>query len=76
MWHPSVVERMRGALPLRLATDDPPRVHWARDHSGRHAFDWIVSPQTALADALRCMEPEHASAAIDSALHEGVLTRR
>lgn len=31
---------------------------------------------TALATALRCLPREHASAAIDSALHEGVLTRR
>lgn len=76
VWHPSVLERMRGVPPPRLATDDPPRVHWARDRSGHLALDWIVSPHTALADALRCMAPEHASAAIDSVLHERVLTRR
>jgi hypothetical protein len=51
-------------------------VHWARELSPRQALDWIVSPQTALAAALRCMDAEHASAAIDSVLRERVLTRR
>ncbi|TYL52671.1 hypothetical protein [Agromyces mariniharenae] len=51
-------------------------MHWAADRSERNALDWIVSPHTALADAVRCMDPEHASAAIDSAIHERVVTRR
>ena len=76
VWHPSVPERRRRAREVRLATDAAPRVHWALDASTRHALDWIVSPHTALADALRCMDAEHASAAIDSAIHEGVLAHR
>ena len=76
VWHPSVPESKRRARTIRLASDAAPRVHWARELSPRQALDWIVSPQTALASAVRCMEAEHASAAIDSALHERVLTRR
>ena len=75
VWHPSVRESKRRVRTIRLASDAAPRVHWARELSPRQALDWIVSPQTALAEAVRCLEPEHASAAIDSALHERVLTR-
>jgi hypothetical protein len=76
VWHPSVLETKRRGRKIRLASDDPPHVHWTLERSPRRAFDWIVSPQTALAQAMRCMDAEHASAAIDSALHEGVVTRR
>ena len=76
VWHPSVPDRKRRARTVRLASDAPSRVHWARELAPRRALDWIVSSQTALAAAVRCMDAEHASAAIDSALHERVLTRR
>ena len=56
---------------VRLASDAAPRVHWAVESSRRDAFDWIISPQSALAVAVRCMDAEHGSAAIDSVLHEG-----
>lgn len=72
----SVSARGEARVPLRwLASDAPPRVHWATERPQRGALDWIVSPLTALADAVRCMDAEHASAAIDSALHERVVTR-
>lgn len=76
VWHPSVPVRKRSGRKVWLASDAAPRVHWAIDDAPRDALDWIVSPQAALASAVRCMEVEHAAAAIDSALHEGMLTRR
>ena len=75
VWHPSVRESKRRRRTIRLASDTAPRVHWARELSPRQSLDWIVSPHTALAAAVRCMDAEHASAAIDSVLHERVLTR-
>ncbi|MGW9631251.1 hypothetical protein ACWGST_11150 [Agromyces sp. NPDC055520] len=74
VWHPTVPERRRRGT-VRLASGSAPRVHWAREFAPARALDWIVSPQTALASAVRCMSAEHASAAIDSAIHERVLTR-
>ncbi|WP_232498309.1 hypothetical protein [Agromyces humatus] len=76
VWHPSVPNRKRRSRKVLLAPDAPPRVHWAREIAPRRALDWIDSPQTALAAAVRCMDAEHASAVIDSVLHERVLTRR
>ena len=76
VWHPSVPPAKRRDRLVRLASDAPVRVHWARELSPRDALDWIVSPQSALATAARCLDAEHASAAIDSALNERVLTRR
>ena len=74
VWHPTVPERRRRGT-VRLASGSAPRIHWAREFAPARALDWIVSPQTALASAVRCMSAEHASAAIDSAIHERVLTR-
>jgi hypothetical protein len=51
-------------------------VHWARELAPHRALDWIVSPQTALATTVRCLDAEQASAAIDSVIHERLLTRR
>ena len=77
VWHPSVSERTRRSRAVRLASpDDTPRIHWAREFAPARALDWIVSPHAALAAAVRCLDAEHASAAIDSALHERVLSRR
>jgi hypothetical protein len=75
VWHPSVSASRQRGRAVRLASDAAVRVHWAREGSRRVALDWIVSPQTALATAARCVDAEHASAAIDSALHERVLRR-
>ena len=75
VWHPSVPESTRRGRTVRLASDAPPRVHWSRELAPHRALDWIVSPQTALATAVRCLAAEHASAAIDSMLHLRVLTR-
>ena len=76
VWHPSVPSSRSRTRTVRLASDAAPRVHWAVERMPRAALDWITSPQSALACALRCLDAEHGSAAIDSALHEGVLTRR
>lgn len=76
VWHPSVSEQKRRARTVLRASDAAPRMHWTRERWPSRALDWVVSPQTALADAVRCMDAEHARAAIDSALHERVLTRR
>ena len=76
VWHPSVPKYKRGKRKVRLASDAAPRVHWAVELVPRAALDWIVSPQEALAEAVRCMDAEHAAAAIDSALHERMLSRR
>ncbi len=74
VWHPSVAAEASHRI-VRLVSDAAPRVHWAVEPAPGGALDWIVSPQAALACALRCLHAEHASAAIDSALHERVLTR-
>src|SRR5688572_27208870 len=76
VWHPSVPESTRRGRSVRLASDAPPRVHWSRELAPHRALDWMVSPLTALATAVRCLDAEHASAAIDSMLHLRVLTRR
>lgn len=76
VWHPSVPSSRSRGREVRLASDAAPRVHWGIEPAPRGALGWIVSPQAALASALRCMDSEHAGAAIDSALHERVLTRR
>ena len=76
VWHPSVPASRQRGRNVRLASDAPVRVHWTRELSPRGALDWIVSPKSALAAAARCLVAEHASAAIDSVLHERVLTRR
>jgi hypothetical protein len=76
VWHPTVPERKRRSRAVLLAKGVEPHVHWARELASARALDWIVSPPTALAVALRCLDREHGSAAIDSVLHERVLTRR
>ena len=57
VWHPSVPESKRRVRTIRLATDAAPRVHWARELSPRQALDWIVSPQTALAQGVAAWRP-------------------
>ncbi len=76
VWHPIVPEARRNGRSVRLAADGPVRVHYTHELQPAAARDWVVSPMTALATALRCLPAEHASAAIDSALHERVLSRR
>jgi len=77
VWHPSVPKWKRRSRAVRLALHNvPPRVHWMRELAPARALDWIDSPQTSLAAAVRCMDAEHAAAAIDSVLHERVLARR
>jgi very-short-patch-repair endonuclease len=75
VWHPRTPQRMRRSI--RVA--DPhlvPAVHWREEVDPAAALDWIVSPTTALAEATRCLPPEHAQAAIDSVIAERVLRRR
>ncbi|RXZ44101.1 type IV toxin-antitoxin system AbiEi family antitoxin domain-containing protein [Agromyces binzhouensis] len=74
-WHPLAAHHRRRADGVRDAVAGAPRVHWAPDPAPERAFDWIVSPEAALARAVRCLPEEHARAAIDSVLHERVLTR-
>ncbi|MRX43431.1 type IV toxin-antitoxin system AbiEi family antitoxin domain-containing protein [Agromyces kandeliae] len=74
VWHPLAPHRRR-PTGVRSALQGVPRVHWAADPAPERAFDWIVSPEAALARAARCLPAEHARAAIDSVLHERVLTR-
>jgi hypothetical protein len=76
VWHPAVPESRRVGRAVRLAAGGPVRVHYTHELHPDAARDWIVSPRTALATAVRCLPAEHASAAIDSALHERVLSRR
>lgn len=76
VWHPSVAERNCRSRGVRLASYAAPRIHWSREFAPNRALDWIVSPHAALAAAVRCLDAEHASAAIDSAIHERVLSRR
>jgi hypothetical protein len=76
VWHPSVPARRRRERLVRLADTGSATLHWTPDGAPATAQDWIVSPQAALAQSLGCLDREHAMAAIDSALHEGLMTRR
>lgn len=76
VWHPSIRPAARDGRAVRLSAAAPvPRVHWRTEHAPSSALDWVVSPHAALATALRCLDDEHARAAIDSILHERVLAR-
>jgi hypothetical protein len=76
VWHPLAPSHRRRAGGARSAEAGRPRVHWAADPAPKRAYGWIVSPEAALARAVRCLPEEHARAAVDSVLHERVLTRR
>lgn len=76
VWHPSVPFGRRRERMVRLAEARPATVHWSPDGTAEHSLDWIVSPHAALAQSLGCLDREHGMAAIDSVLHEGVMTRR
>jgi hypothetical protein len=75
VWHPSAPQRMRRGIRV-AAPDRTPLVHWRDELDPAGSLDWIVSPTTALAEAVRCLPPEHAQAAIDSAIAERMLGRR
>jgi very-short-patch-repair endonuclease len=74
VWHPKVPERRRRTL--RLSTSATPVLHWRRDGDPANALDWVVSVRAALTEAVRCLEPEHAQAAVDSAIAERALSTR
>jgi hypothetical protein len=74
-WHPLAPSDRARSGGVRSARAGRPRVHWAADPSPERAYDWIVSPEAALARAARCLPEEHARAAVDSVVHERVLTR-
>jgi hypothetical protein len=76
VWHPSVPAGRRRERIVRLANAASATLHWTPDPAAERSLDWIVSPQAALAQSLRCLDREHAMAAIDSLLHEGLMTRR
>lgn len=73
--HPLAPSHRRSSDGVRSAEAGRPRVHWAVDPAPTRAYDWVVSPEAALARAVRCLPEEHARAAVDSVLHERVLTR-
>ena len=74
VWHPKVPDRQRRAL--RLSTPSAPVVHWRHDPDAANALDWLVSARSALTEAVGCLDPEHAQAAVDSAIAERALNRR
>lgn len=58
----------------RLEPSDPRvRVHWRRASTATNAV--VSAVRDSLDDYLRCAPREHAAAAIDSALHQGLLDR-
>lgn len=73
VWHPKTPERRR--RELRLSVLSSPLVHWRHDADPANALDWIVSARSALAEAIRCLDAEHAQAAVDSVIAERVLGR-
>lgn len=75
VWHPSVPAGRRRERLVRLTSVAPATLHWTPDRAAEHSLDWVVSPQAALAQSLGCLDREHAMAAIDSVLHEGLMTR-
>ncbi|MBT2499050.1 hypothetical protein J7E25_08070 [Agromyces sp. ISL-38] len=56
--------------------EQKPLRHWSIERRPESALDWIVSPHTALAQAIRCQDRENSAAVIDSVLHERVLGLR
>ena len=75
VWHPLAPSHRRASDGARSAVPGRPRVHWAADPAPGRAYDWVVSPEAALARAVRCLPEEHAPAAVDTMLHERVLPR-
>jgi len=76
VWHPSASDRIRERGSVRLAGTAAVRLHYVAAPLPGVDRDWIVTPASALATAIRCLPGEHARAAIDSALHEHLVTRR
>ncbi|WP_308796949.1 hypothetical protein [Agromyces silvae] len=74
VWHPKVPDRLR--RELRVSTRSSPVVHWRNDADPVNALDWLVSARSALTEAIRCLDAEHAQAAVDSMIAERVLSRR
>ncbi|MDR5698212.1 hypothetical protein [Agromyces aerolatus] len=74
VWHPKVPERRR--RELRLSTRFSPVIHWRDDADPANSLDWLVSARSALAEGIRCLDREHAQAAVDSAIAERALGRR
>jgi hypothetical protein len=75
VWHPLAPPGRTRSGGARAAEPGAPRVHWASDPAPERAYDWVVSPEAALARAVRCLPEEQARAVVDSILHERVLTR-
>ncbi|MDF0514441.1 hypothetical protein PX701_12480 [Agromyces sp. H3Y2-19a] len=76
VWQPKVPERRRERRFVLLAGSMEPRIHYRPDPAPADAFDWIVSPQAAIASALRCLDDENGRALLDSVLHERQLSAR
>lgn len=74
VWHPKVPDRRR--RELRVSMRSSPLVHWRNDADPANALDWVVSLRSALTEAVRCLDAEHAQAAVDSVIAERVLSRR
>lgn len=72
--HPAVLHDRRRPVPLS-APAVPAVLHWRPEPWPDAALDWIVSPGTALAEAVRCQPTEHAQAAVDTMVGAGLLTR-
>lgn len=88
VWHPQTSERRREHRFVPLSStakakananakqQQMPIRHWCIERRSDAALDWIVSPHTALAQAIRCQDGENGAAIIDSVLHERVLGRQ
>ena len=74
VWQPRVPDRRRERRFVLLSDSREPRIHFRADPAPADAYDWIVSPQAAIASALRCLDDEHGRALLDSVLHERQLT--
>ncbi|QEO13722.1 hypothetical protein FLP10_04265 [Agromyces intestinalis] len=74
VWHPRLPDRQRREIRLSDPTA-PATVHWGLEADATGSLDWLVSPRTALAEAVRCLDSEHAQAVVDSAIHERMLRR-
>jgi very-short-patch-repair endonuclease len=51
------------------------RVHWNAYTLNRAESAWLVPAEEALARSLACLDEEHAIAALESAVHEGYVSR-
>ncbi|MCI4656427.1 type IV toxin-antitoxin system AbiEi family antitoxin domain-containing protein [Cryobacterium zhongshanensis] len=73
--HLQVPPNGRGKRPSRTSDGRVIVYHWAAPRYPDRARSWLVGSMEAVWQAMRCLDEERAIACLESAVHEGVLTR-